>query len=1142
MNPGSISYKKLDPLCIPEIWAWNKVYLFFFLILLFPIHVFGQVDAPKRDSLFFDMNGNELVNPGDSIRYILVVKNPGGASVMTIVVPNGTDPNSSLNPASILTSPLALNDGPFAVTGNMGINVPAVSGVLINDFDDSPGDLSIVNAGVEISTAEGGKITISADGSFIYDAPSGFEGKDSVAYTLMDGTPAPNCPVTNDAWVTFQVSGMIWFINEDISGGDNNGTLRAPFETLAAFEAINGNGGATQPKANQAIFLYTPTSPPTQYTGGVTLENGQKLLGQGMSTTVADVTGIILPPFSFAFPSVNTTNPILANSSGNAITLANGNDIRGLDVGSSGSPSTGSGIIGTGVGSLKIDEDVSVYVSGSSSVSAINLNTGSGAMVNLTNVMSTNGTGPGVSFNNLTGGSIAISNSINITNSGDAALSFTSCTGTLQVNSLTINNKTSHKPGVIANNGGEITVTTGTIMVDEESAISINGTAIGSSGLNFTNISVDGQLTAHTAISLINTGSGPFSCTGGTLENIQNADAVRFSNTGGAIALSNMIIEDISASTDQTAGLFFRSGIDGIHGENVQAGLTLSGCTLRRFSDNAINGAAISDGLTNTVWNGLTLNNCVISFSNRYHVSEKGDDTDEGAVRIRGISGTVLVTDCTFSDGAQFLDFSTSSSQNLDMTVQGSMFNRTIKEFACGSPTVNVGGRGISVSVNGSANAVVRVGDPAESDDNLGNSFLNNATASIVIFHETDATGDIDVVISRNDFIIDDHLTGPPGCATGTFSFNFPQGGVSLNPGKGNYEAILSHNKFDQVMHAAGGLGQFTMTADENGTSEFYIHDNEFILPWDGPVRVLADGNGTCAMLFEDNTYTDGMVGGMGDDLDMPYPSPFNPFQVFVRNGGSLDITLKDEDFPLPDPAGPGESSFDAEVQTSGNSMRIYFDNCTAPDGFDFDNATTTTFLLYSETGCAGPPTTQAIMNGNGNTGMVSTTNTITCTTTPPTLPMITIPIRSTEVHPNTGLSINSDGAHELLRVAKEHLKLHYNKEPLGPITLAIADLPENELAHYFAGVITLDRDAAGNGWFLDETPEQSEEFELPEASAHFIATVDSPAYKKIDLYSVLVHELGHACDLMHEENEFMRSFIDPGMRIILERNLKSKQ
>ena len=55
----------------------------------------------------------------------------------------------------------------------------------------------------------------------------------------------------------------------------------------------------------------------------------------------------------------------------------------------------------------------------------------------------------------------------------------------------------------------------------------------------------------------------------------------------------------------------------------------------------------------------------------------------------------------------------------------------------------------------------------------------------------------------------------------GTVQFSFPQGGVSLNPGAGTFNAIVDDNTFTQVMHADGGLGQLTITADENGTSQF---------------------------------------------------------------------------------------------------------------------------------------------------------------------------------------------------------------------------------------------------------------------------------------------------------------------------------
>jgi hypothetical protein len=59
---------------------------------------------------------------------------------------------------------------------------------------------------------------------------------------------------------------------------------------------------------------------------------------------------------------------------------------------------------------------------------------------------------------------------------------------------------------------------------------------------------------------------------------------------------------------------------------------------------------------------------------------------------------------------------------------------------------------------------------------------------------------------------------------------------------------------------------------------------------------------------------------------------------------------------------------------------------------------------------------------------------------------------------------------------------------------------------------IRLDSDAAGHGWFVDSTPRSDEEF--ASASSGQMRAIDSRAIDRIDLLSVVEHELGHVVGL----------------------------
>jgi hypothetical protein len=81
-------------------------------------------------------------------------------------------------------------------------------------------------------------------------------------------------------------------------------------------------------------------------------------------------------------------------------------------------------------------------------------------------------------------------------------------------------------------------------------------------------------------------------------------------------------------------------------------------------------------------------------------------------------------------------------------------------------------------------------------------------------------------------------------------------------------------------------------------------------------------------------------------------------------------------------------------------------------------------------------------------------------------------------------------------------------------VTLNIADLPGGAVGQTTetgnTATITLDDNAAGNGWFIDNTNADNSEF-LPTSNPNeWVAKAGSDAAVKMDMLSVLLHEYGH--------------------------------
>jgi Bacterial Ig domain len=507
---------------------------------------------PQTDEIIIDNGAIGKADPNDRIRYKVTIQNTGttGANGTQLnIVP---DLRTTFVAGTFRSSPLALPDS-YASTGNVGITIPAASGLKANDFDDNIPGLTIT-AGT-FATTQGGSIMISADGSFMYTPPAGFTGSDTYTYTLNDANGVGGgVPATDLGLVTMTVSNLIWFIDNSSVAATSDGRLTSPFKTLADFNT----GSATV--GDLTYIEHTGTN----YTGGIVLQDNERLYGEG-HTGAANLSGVLpftLAPNSKTLPNINGSRPVITNSSGDGVTLAMNNNLRGFDVG-----------------------NCSDFGMDNSSTNSI------GNLV-ASEVAITNTTGGGFDASNGSGASMnAVFGSISSTG-GVNGINLTNSAGTFTVNGGTITNPTG--TGVLIS-GGSVVFNSSAVITDN------SGFAVDVDNHDSGNVTFSGNITSTgTGIRVQNCGGGTktFSGSSKSLTTTTNNAVSLLSNTGATINLSEGGLV-ISTST----------GV----GFNATGGGTInvfgSGNTINSTSATALNVSSTTIGANNLIFQSISSGN-----------------------------------------------------------------------------------------------------------------------------------------------------------------------------------------------------------------------------------------------------------------------------------------------------------------------------------------------------------------------------------------------------------------------------------------------------------------------------------------------------------------------------------------------------
>jgi|GEM_PF-6377516 len=91
-----------------------------------------------------------------------------------------------------------------------------------------------------------------------------------------------------------------------------------------------------------------------------------------------------------------------------------------------------------------------------------------------------------------------------------------------------------------------------------------------------------------------------------------------------------------------------------------------------------------------------------------------------------------------------------------------------------------------------------------------------------------------------------------------------------------------------------------------------------------------------------------------------------------------------------------------------------------------------------------------------------------------------------------------------------------------------VADLPEDILGQSRNGIVLIDLNAAGAGWFVDTTPQNDDEFFDSQREQNVIS---SGLENRVDLLSAVMHEMGHVLGGNHTDEGTMSETLPVGVR-----------
>jgi hypothetical protein len=680
-------------------------------------------------------------------------------------------------------------DGPGSGTPDPAGAQKTISGdIFAGDTDaDSPSSAFTATPLTNAATANGGRVTLEADGDFTYLPPQGCAtSSDSFDYTLNDNDAG--APQTDTGTVTISIADCVWYVDAGAGAQPTatGGTSQNPYNSLADLDGAGGAGD--EDGANDKVFLYAGS-----YAGPFPLESGQQVLTRRHGLTVSDGgAGTVTLEAPAAGASTIT----------NGVTVSTNNTLEGVDFGASATTA----LSGTSVGTLTVNKATSggivnpggggVDIGGVGNALDVHLTTltaGGSTGVTLANASGTfaaaggaivNPTGPAVS---LSGGNADFTLGGTVSDNGGTFVSVTTQTG----GTKDFNGKLTSTGGGVAlssNSGatlrfdGGLALTTatanafsatggGTVAVTDPASdsnvlstttgtpLTVANTAIHSDDLTFESISSNGAAdgvvlnTTGSAGGLNVTGNGGTctagtpTCTGGTIQ-ASTGPGVRADSVGGGVALTRVRVlngTDDGIRFANSAGLSVASSLVTGNGDNADASAVPAGGRDRGVDvENGTGSVAVtSSQVSASYYDNIRFDNdsgsvdfdltstTIAGAKNGDGVQFYGDGT---AAMKADVTGSTFSTN--FDDGFQLVTAGGAVTPAMDLNFTTNQVTADASQVALGalvtvspgaSATTKVAMSGNTLNTSKGSNLILNPAGSSQFDATVTNNTLTNA-------------------------------------------------------------------------------------------------------------------------------------------------------------------------------------------------------------------------------------------------------------------------------------------------------------------------------------------------------------------------------------------------------------------------------